>query len=341
MLKKKRNKTFIIIICVIIILCTVVFGGILIFLNKINTDNYSKVKSPSFDESIKLPESLTQHSSEVEKNYLNKDIYSQENVTNILLCGVDASANINHWGRSDSMMILSLNNNDNTIRLASLSRAVYTKIEGYKSTRLSAAYSYGGPKLLVDTIEKNYKIKIDNYLCVDFEAFKKIIDAFGGIEMYLNETEATGVEKTLQYSEYPQNSNFSNNGAGNYILDSSAALAYARVRYIDTDRQRTGRQRKIIEKIFEKTKTISISQAIQIANDVLPYITTDFTKSDIISQCTKIPRYVKYKTMQTVIPDKSSELTMVDGIEILFVDWDETISYAKSFFYPTSENATN
>ena len=308
------------------------------YLNKINYDgdDTTKIADPNFDESIDLPDEYSSYTDEAERNYGTNGIYSEENVTNILICGIDngeVEDNL-YYGRSDSMMILSINNNDNTLRLASLSRAVYVKISGHKSTRLSAAYSYGGPSLLIDTIQSNYKIKIDNYVCVDFNGFKGIIDTFGGVDIYLTDAEAKSVGRSMK--NLGMGAYFTYKGEGTYHLNGDAALLYSRLRYIDSDRERTGRQRKVMEKIFEKVKTMSVTDLMTAANDILPLVTTDMKKTDIISQSTKIPKYVNWNTQQTVIPDKSSEIVEVEGLEfgVLLVDWNETIAYTKSFFYP-------
>lgn len=334
--KHMARNIVIVLLCFVFAMSVTTIFFINIFLNKINylDELVSKTNDPSVDESVQLPDEFSKYNDDVEANYAKTGIYSQENVVNILICGIDEGANDKYYGHSDSMMILSVNKNDNTIRLASLSRAVYVKIAGHKNTRLNAAYLYGGPKLLIDTIQNNYKIKIDNYVSFDFEAFEKIIDIFGGIDVYLTNTEAKGVERSL-FVEKVYDSSFSYAGAGTYHLDGKSALMFSRLRYIDSDRERTGRQRKVVEKVFEKLKKISVTDAIEIANKTLPLVTTDMTKTVVLSQCAQIPKYISWKTEQTVIPDKSSDIIEVDGLGVLFVDWDETVNYTKSFFYPS------
>lgn len=310
------------------------------FLNKIDYMNAETdttlIADPDFDESVDLPDEYDKYEKDAQNNYGTKGIYSEENVLNVLICGIDmgdVKDNL-YYGRSDSMMILSINNNDDTLRLASLSRAVYVKIPNHRSARLSAAHSYGGPSLLIETIENNYKIRIDNFITVNFEAFKNIIDIFGGIDIYLTDQEAAYVAKSL--NNLGLFASYSYKGAGTYHLDGETALMYARARKIDSDRERTGRQRKVLEKIYDKVKNMSASNLMKVANQVLPLVTTDFSKSEILSQCTKIPKYMTWNTQETVIPDKSSAIVNIEGVEngVLLVDWDETIAYSKSFLYP-------
>lgn len=331
--KKKHTTRNIIIVLICFILVVCIGGAALVnnVLNKIEFEESLQI-NPDFEDSVELPDEYNYAEKEAEENFHNKGVYFQENVTNYLICGIDRGDSKMFYPRSDTMMILSVNNNDNTVRLASLSRAVYVKIKDHKSTRLNAAYAYGGPQLLIDTIENNYKIKIDRYISIDFEAFKKIVNIFDGIDIYLTDKEALGVRKSLNSAKVY--SSFTYKGAGTYHLDGESALMFARLRYIDSDRERTGRQRKVVKAIFENVKSLTLSQGIEIIDELLPCVTTNLTKTEILSQSTKITKYLSWNIEETVIPDKSSDLINVDNSDVLLVDWEETINYSKSFFYP-------
>ena len=331
--KKKHTARNIIIVLICFVLVASIGGVALVnnVLNKIEFEEFLEV-DPDFDDTVKLPDEYNYAEKEAEVNFQSKGVYSQENVTNYLICGIDRGDSSTYYPRSDSMMILSVNNNDNTLRLASLSRAVYVKIDGYNNSRLNSAYAYGGPQLLINTIENNYKIKIDRYVSIDFEAFKKIVNIIDGIDIYLTDREALGVRKSLNSGRVY--SCFTYKGAGTYHLDGESGLMFARLRYIDTDRERTGRQRKVVKAVIEQASALSLSQGLKMIDEILPCITTSLTKTEIISQATKITKYLSWNIEETVIPDKSSGLITVDNSEVLLVDWEETINYTKSFFYP-------
>ncbi|MDE6658358.1 MAG: LCP family protein [Oscillospiraceae bacterium] len=104
-------------------------------------------------------------------------------VQNILLIGTDARDITTERGRSDTILLLSLNSRTQKIYLTSFMRDAYVEIPNYGNHKLNAAYSFGGGELLMDTLEKNYNISIDDYLCVSFMGFAGIIDALGGVEM--------------------------------------------------------------------------------------------------------------------------------------------------------------
>ena len=323
-------KKKIIVILIISIILLLLFLFIFNFLNA-SKNNSQKTANPDFTENITVLDDFTKK----DETNVQSDTKYRKNAFNILLCGIDEGRSDKYWGRSDSMMIISVNKEYETIRIASLSRAVYVDIKGYKSGRLSSAYSYGGPNLLVETIESNYKIEIDKFVCINFDTFRKIIDLFGGVELYLSSEEAEAVAKTLKNNGIYE-STFKNNGNGVYDLDGYSALEYSRLRYIDTDRERTARQRKVVEKLYYKVYNLTASQKLKMIKDISPLLVTDFTNAQIFSQFNKLSG-TNYKIEQTVIPNKSSDLQLVDSTEVLFVDWNETIEYANSFFYSPPE----
>ncbi len=113
--------------------------------------------------------------------------YTNPAVKNIILLGTDAPDN--GISRSDSMILVSIDSNNKEIKFSSFMRDTYVDIDGYNKDKLNAAFAYGGPKLAVKTIEKNYGIKIDNYISVGFSKFKDIVDALGGVDVQLDQDE--------------------------------------------------------------------------------------------------------------------------------------------------------
>ena len=124
------------------------------------------------------------------KNMLEnaEDLVSDDNVINILLIGCDARSK-NARGRSDSMILLSINKNTKKVILTSFLRDTWVKIPGVGSQRLNAAYVFGGPKLLVKTMESNFHIRIDKYARVNFYSFMDTIDAVGGVDIEVTDEE--------------------------------------------------------------------------------------------------------------------------------------------------------
>ena len=102
-------------------------------------------------------------------------------ITEVLLIGLDRRPN-QARGRSDTMILLALDSDNNAVKLMSLMRDMYIQIPGYGKNRINAACVYGGPELLIDTIEHNFGILIEHYVCVDFSTLANVIDQIGGIE---------------------------------------------------------------------------------------------------------------------------------------------------------------
>ncbi len=122
------------------------------------------------------------------------ELINDNMILNIMLIGSDSMSTGDH-GRSDSLMVLSLDLRHKKIKVTSLMRDIWVKIPGQGNDRLNAAYAYGGPKLTIETIEKNFGIYIDRYAIVDFEGFSNIIDALGGIDLELSSAECAYINK--------------------------------------------------------------------------------------------------------------------------------------------------
>lgn len=201
-------------------------------------------------------------------------------VANFLICGIEE---IGGGGRTDSMMIASVNIKDKTIKLTSLMRDCYVAIEGHGSNKLNAAYAFGGIDLLVDTIQKNFNIYIDGYATVNFEAFENVVNLLGGVDIELGATEANYLNTT----NYISNPSYRNVKAGWNTLNGNQALGYARVRKVVTlggannDFGRTLRQRRLLNAIFDKYKSKNLMELVSIMYDILPEIKTNLTATQI------------------------------------------------------------
>ena len=124
---------------------------------------------------------------------------SENHVRNVLLIGADADRGGS--SRSDSIMIASVNKKTGKITVCSILRDTYVEIPGQGSSKINAAYSWGGANLLVQTIEQNFGIKIDDYAVVIFEMFTAIIDGLGGIEIDVTEDEADYINNRHKYGK--------------------------------------------------------------------------------------------------------------------------------------------
>lgn len=226
---------------------------------------------------------------------------SSKNVINVLLIGADSRKGTNS-GNTDVMMLLSLNKKTKKITIASFLRDSYLYVKGDNHdycTKLNAAFSMGGPECLIQTIENNYKIKIDNYVMVNFKTFEKIIDEMGGVE----------VPKVEQFeSDY----NVKKHGiplpvGENVILDGAEALCFVRNRscYGEGDIRRSQNQRIVVNSIMDKVKSASVSDLNKYIDILMPQVMTGFTKGEIITLGTKaiMGGWAGYERSSIQVPD--------------------------------------
>ena len=176
-------------------------------------------------------------------------------------------------------------------------------------------------------------------MSIDFNGFIKAIDALGGVDIALTESEVKALSPILK-----QNGSVVK-GAGTYHLNGNEALEYARLREIDSDRVRTERQRTILMAIFAKLKKMYstenystlLSKSTKFLDQVLPLVSTDFTKSEIISQATTYAGYLKWPVTEAIIPRDKTPLTKINGIEVLIVNWAKVKNDIHEVLYPGIE----
>ena len=271
---------------------------------------------------------IRSNSAEIDRNVSNKsNIFSNADVKNILLVGYD-NGNTNNYGRSDSVLILSLNSYNETVKLVSLSRAIYTAIPGVGKMRLNMAFAYGGGKLLKEAVTLNFKVKIDNYAALNFDTFSQAIDVIGGVNINLTSAEYNFLKPKLQKNKIVCK------GPGVYHLNGKLALEYVRLRSIDTDRDRTGRQRKLMLSVVSKMKKLNFSQASKLINRASEFVETDMSRNEIASMLLKFPKYSDWPLSTAIVPYKKYPLYTVNGTEYLFIDWNSNILYLKKLLYP-------
>ena len=223
-----------------------------------------------------------------------------KDVTNLLLLGIDART-MKERGRSDSMIIVTINKKNKTIKLSSLLRDTAVTIPGRDKNgdgqddyaKLNAAYAYGGFNLLSKTIEQNFRLKIDKYVGVNFVVFPIAVDAMGGIDIYMTAKEASKVCAPGQKLEDWERG-FKKIGTESkvYHLNGYQALQYSRIRHIDSDFNRTGRQRKVIEQLI--VKAMSFGTLNTILNQVLPQVATNMSGDELMGYALNAGSYANY-----------------------------------------------
>lgn len=211
----------------------------------------------------------------------NPDAVGDEDyITNVLLVGQDSRQGRRE--RSDTMILVTINSEKNTIVLTSFMRDMYVMIPGYFKEKINAAYMLGGMDLLNATLYENFGVVVDHNVEVSFKQFTKIIDYLGGIDMELTAKEADFINNAVKVSKADRLVEGMNH------LNGDRALVYARYRKDATgDFGRTERQRKTINAVIEKYKDSDLTTMIGMVNKLMGMITTNMTKTEILGYAVK------------------------------------------------------
>lgn len=257
---------------------------------------------------------------------------SRKYVTSVLVIGTDGRTE-NDRGRSDSMILLSLNSKTKEITMTSFLRDSYVEIPGHGKDKLNAAYSYGGPELLMDTIESNFNVKIDNYISINFNTFASVIDSAGGVTIELSDEEAQAVNVILisEVNELMGDGREDDllSGGGKLHLNGKQALSYSRIRSVGKwDFERTSRQRRVMTALIKKASSNGISFVSKLTKKALPYITTNMDKSALYFLSLRVPFVLRYDIKQLQIPAEGTygNLTGTPSGDVLEIDFGKNIA---------------
>ncbi|MCH5317601.1 MAG: LCP family protein [Eubacterium sp.] len=222
------------------------------------------------------------------KWYYNGEPASSTNILNVLLIGEDTRGDEikDEGSRADSVMIASVNTETKELVLTSILRDTYSYYElvpGDESTgrygKINEAMSRGDLTTYINAVERLFKINIDNYVLVNFSNFKKIIDTLGGVDIEMTAKEI----KEINNHKDRYGNVYIDGEAGMKHLNGEQALAYSRIRYIDSDNARADRQKTVLLNVFSQLKNASMLKLTSVVTNLLPYVKTGFTKSEILS----------------------------------------------------------
>ncbi len=261
-----------------------------------------------------------------------------DGVVNILLIGNDSRKN-GEDGRSDAMILLSVSSKTKKIYMTSLLRDMYVDIPGHDGNRLNAAYSYGGPELLMETIRQNFGLPVNRYMLVNFGAFVNLVDEVGGIDLDLSNDEVIWVNNYLvEYNiltENPQGTfELDPNLSGMVHLNGPQALAYTRNRFLGTDFGRTERQRKVLTAVIGKLPSAALTNMGGLIDGLMPNLTTNLTRGECFRLSLMAGKLISYEIVSDSIPQPGTYKDVtIRKMQVLEVDFEENIRYLKEKLY--------
>ena len=238
-------------------------------------------------------------------SFSERDIKEYKMIENILLIGLDGT-NDKFPKRSDTMIILTIDKLNKSLKLTSLARDTLVKIPGRGEEKLTHAYAYGQEELLMQTINENFDLDIKDYAVVNFKSFIDIVDRIGGVDINVNEKEIHHLNEVIKEC-YGVNHEDTKNieyitSSGNHNLNGYQALAYARIRKLDTIYKRDERQRLILTNIAHKLSDVSISKYPQIAKSILRHIKVNIAFNKIIDLAFIAHELASYDISQLEFP---------------------------------------
>ncbi len=236
------------------------------------------------------------------------DTYSPgdgDDVFNILLVGVDRRDT--SWnGNSDSMILFSVNGATKKVTMMSFMRDLQADLEGYGARKLNAACAVGGPSMLVKTLESNFGVKVDNYVCVDFFTMIDLVDAVGGFELEISDEEAelaNGLMIDMAGLRGESADEHLFPGGGYYTFDGYRAVSYSRIRFVgNNDYERTERQRKVLKKLLSRVKEMGAEDVVRFAAKAVTIVNTDIDAVSALPLAARVPDIIGYTFVESRVP---------------------------------------
>jgi LCP family protein required for cell wall assembly len=248
---------------------------------------------------------------------------------------------VNNAYSADTIMIATIDKAHKKLKLTSVMRDSLVDVEDVGDTKLKYAYSYGGPSLLIKTINQNFNMNIQDYVKVDFYEVEKIIDYLGGVQINV-EPEEVKILNDYQYdiSTREGKTFIPVKKSGNQTLNGMQAVAYSRIRYVGNyDFERTLRQRRVMTEIIKKFSGKNIIELSNLSDKLLPLIETSLDNSDILSLGSYVVINKLTKPEQFRIPtDKTYHDYTNPKDGLYYMKWDKqpTLDALHNFIFETT-----
>lgn len=350
-----RNKIIVGVVSILFLALVVILGFYIYVDDKINLMNYVPRGDIVIDNNATVsPDDLVdgKNIDQALKDIINADALdffnsvetvSANYVTNILLIGTDVRVTDEWNGNSDSMILVSINSKTKKVYMTSFMRDLYVYVPvAEKYCKLNYAHALAGSELLLDTISGNFKIKVSKYMRVDFYGLMTIIDAAGGVTLDVTPEEAAVANKEYinemsKYMGVNPAEHYLSTAGGTMNLSGMQAVAFSRIRYVgNADYERTNRQRRVLEQLFNNCKSMSLPQINSFAEDALPNITTNISHDEVWSLISNALTYLGYDLVMQRVPfDDLYSIQTIEQQGMLVPDYQATAERLISTIYAT------
>lgn len=302
--KSKGKKVATVIFCIILALILAVVAAAVVYINSLN----SKIQTVD-DE---LAAALDIESSTDDDGTLTATT-TDDSAFYVLVLGSDTRSDDTDGSRSDTIMLVRVDTDTKAVTIISIPRDTQVYIEGYGTSKINAAYAYGGAALAVTTVEELAGVQISHVVEVDFSGFEDIVDALGGVYVYVPaNTEYDGIVLEEGYQ----------------TLDGEEALVLARCRktYATGDYQRTENQRNLVIAIIDGIMDTSIVNLPSVINSICDAVTTDMSVTEILSLAISMYGMDTDEIMTAVAPSYTGTENGVSYVYLYEDEWEEMMA---------------
>lgn len=287
-MKNKQGNVWIILLAILVIIVACFLAG------------YLYIKS-KFDKMVQKPIDNTDLGIDVE-TVASKKTEVDDTIKFVIFGSDSRDIENEHAGRSDTIIIVVINNVQKSINLISIPRDSYVNVPGYGYTKINHAYAYGQEQLSLKTINSNFGLDIEQYMTIDFSGLIASIDKVGGVEVTLDQDEVNFINSDRTIQEKIA-------GPGKVVLNGAQALKHSRNRYVGNDFTRTSRQRSILISLMNKMAKKDINEILSLSDDILVNITTNMDMN-------------KYKDMFVeVASERQQYLNNINSVQIPSTDY--------------------
>ncbi|MEK6263434.1 MAG: LCP family protein [Clostridium sp.] len=321
----KKMKPWMNLVLSVFIIIALVMGGAFGYtfykLSKINTTTISKTDEDlGIKPKVILKEEVIMKEEVVVKEEVPLKIEVSNKIINIALFGVDRTDK-NQPSRSDSIIILSIDEVHNKIKMSSIMRDTYVEIKNHGKTKINHAYAYGGPQLAIRTLNENFNLDIRDYVTVDFSDFEKLIDAMDGVAIDVKQDEISFIPQITK--------------TGTQTLNGLQAVAYSRIRHTaGDDYRRTERQRTVLSVMLTKIQTLGVTKFPSVVSMLLPFTETSMNSIDILKVGTKVfVSDIKTLEGERFPMDGYGRGKIIGGVWYLVADMKATVDQLHKFIY--------
>lgn len=318
MIKAKRITIWILMITMMLILGIV--GGVYTYGNHL-FNKIEKVEINKEDVGIKeeVQEKLSEYSG---------------NIINIALFGIDTGDGV--VGRSDSIMIATIDITHKRLKLTSIMRDSYVEIDGHGNDKINHAYAFGGPQLAIKTLNENFDLNIEDFAAVNFKTLPKIIDKVGGIELDIDSEELKYINNYIRGINKENGTSASEiTTTGLQHVNGTQALAYCRIRYTSGgDYRRTERQREVLTEIFKKVEAMPATSYPSLLSDILPMVNTSLGYNEILNLGMDVLKLGDANLKLERFPlDRYSQGKTINGVYYLTFNKEATVEQIHDYIF--------